>query len=79
MKTRSPDILARFGQAARKKRIALDLTQEELAEKADLHRTYVADIERGTRNVSLRNIERLANALRCSIPTLFADIEKGAK
>ena len=79
MKTRSPDILARFGQVARKKRIALDLTQEELAEKADLHRTYVADIERGTRNVSLRNIERLANALQCSIPTLFADIEKGAK
>jgi transcriptional regulator with XRE-family HTH domain len=79
MKTHGTDILTRFGQVVRMKRIALDLTQEELAEKADLHRTYVADIERGTRNVSLRNIERLANALQCSIPTLFADIEKGAK
>jgi transcriptional regulator with XRE-family HTH domain len=79
MKASCPDILARFGRTVRTKRIALDLTQEVLAEKAELHRTYIADIERGTRNVSLRNIERLALALECSIPTLFADIEKGAK
>ncbi len=79
MKESSPDILARLGRTVRMKRIALKLTQEELAEKAELHRTYIADIERGTRNVSLRNIERLALALECSIATLFTDVEKGAK
>lgn len=79
MRTSIPDIVTRFGRSVRTRRIALDLTQEVLAEKAELHRTYIADIERGTRNVSLRNIERLAIALECSITTLFADIEKGAK
>jgi transcriptional regulator with XRE-family HTH domain len=73
------DVLVRFGQTVRSKRIALDLTQEVLAEKAELHRTYIADIERGTRNVSLQNIEKLALALGCSLETLFADIEKGRK
>jgi transcriptional regulator with XRE-family HTH domain len=73
------DVLVRFGQTVRSKRIALDLTQEVLAEKAELHRTYIADIERGTRNVSLQNIEKLALALGCSLETLFADIGKGRK
>ncbi len=72
-------ILVRFGHAVRSKRLSLGLTQEELAEKAELHRTYIADIERGTRNVSLQNIEKLALALGCSLETLFADVEKGRK
>lgn len=79
MKSSTPDILVRFGRAVRSKRLMLDLTQEELAEKAELHRTYIADIERGTRNVSLQNIEKLALALSCSLETLFADVEKGRK
>jgi len=49
----------------------LDLSQENLAERADLHRTYVADIERGVRNVSLRSIEKLGRALEVSIPDLY--------
>ena len=73
------DVLVCFGQTIRSRRIALDLTQEVLAEKAELHRTYIADIERGTRNVSLQNIEKLARALGCSLETLFADVEKGRK
>ncbi|MDD2348009.1 MAG: helix-turn-helix transcriptional regulator [Kiritimatiellae bacterium] len=73
------DVLVCFGQAIRSRRIALDLTQEVFAEKAELHRTYIADIERGTRNVSLQNIEKLAHALGCSLETLFADVEKGRK
>lgn len=71
--------MVRFGHSVRSKRILLDLTQEVLAEKAELHRTYIADIERGTRNVSLQNIEKLAFALGCSLESLFADIEKGRK
>jgi transcriptional regulator with XRE-family HTH domain len=65
-------ILIRFGQAVRKRRMELDLSQEDLAERADLHRTYVADVERGVRNISLRNIHKLAQALEMSIADLFA-------
>jgi len=77
MNSPAPAILVRFGHTVRSKRLSLDLTQEVLAEKAELHRTYIADIERGTRNVSLQNIEKLALALGCSLESLFADIEKG--
>ena len=70
------DILTRFGQAVRKRRMALNLSQEALAERATLHRTYVADIERGVRNVSLRNIQKLARALGVSISDLFAGLGK---
>jgi transcriptional regulator with XRE-family HTH domain len=54
----------------------LNLSQEALGERADLHRTYVADIERGNRNVSLRNIQKLARALGVSLSDLFADVPK---
>lgn len=79
MKNSSPDILVRFGHLVRSRRLSLDMTQEVLAEKAELHRTYIADIERGTRNVSLRNIERLAMALGCSIAGFFSETEKDQK
>jgi transcriptional regulator with XRE-family HTH domain len=52
----------------------LDLSQENLAERADLHRTYIADIERGVRNVSLKNIDKLARALGVSIPDLYTTL-----
>lgn len=71
MKRSAQDILARFGRAVRRRRMELGLSQETLAERADLHRTYVADIERGVRNVSLKNIEKLARALDVSIADLF--------
>ena len=57
------DSLHILGANIRAYRLRAGLSQEELAEKADLHRTYVGAIERGDRNVSLKNIERLANAL----------------
>ena len=57
------DIRIRFGLAVRKRRLELGLSQEELAGRADLHRTYVADIEKGSRNVSLINIEKIVRAL----------------
>jgi transcriptional regulator with XRE-family HTH domain len=66
-----PDIRARFGFAVKDRREALGLTQEECAERAGVHRTYLSDIERGARNVSLVNIERLAAALALKISELF--------
>ena len=64
-------IVARFGASVRKLRFRLGISQEVLAEKADLHRTYIADIERGARNVTLRSIDRLAKALEVSTADLL--------
>ena len=58
-----PDIRERFGSAVRDRREAPGLTREEFAERAGLHRTYLSDVERGTRNLSLVNIGRVAAAL----------------
>jgi transcriptional regulator with XRE-family HTH domain len=66
-----PDIRERFGFVVKARREELDLTQEDLAERAQIHRTYLSDIERGTRNLSLGNIERLAQALTLSMAELF--------
>lgn len=59
----------------RTKRETLDLTQEDLAEKAGLHRTYLSDVERGARNPSLESIERLAKGLGITIAELFDSLE----
>lgn len=71
------DTLVRFGQTVRTKRNALKLTQEALAERSSLHRTYIADIERGTRNVSLLNVAKLAHGLSCHMADLLSDTDKG--
>lgn len=60
-----------FGQKISAQRIARGLTQEDLAELADLERSYISDIERGCRNVSLVNIVKLAKALGASPSDLF--------
>lgn len=65
------DIKQRFGKAVRRRRRELDLSQEQLAEQAGLHRTYISNLERGELNPSLETIEKLANALNISIPALF--------
>ncbi|MBD2447395.1 helix-turn-helix transcriptional regulator [Nostoc sp. FACHB-152] len=65
------DIKQRFGKAVRRRRRELDLSQEQLAEQAGLHRTYISNLERGELNPSLETIEKLANALSLSIPALF--------
>ena len=53
-----------FGQNLKKIRTGQDLSQENLAFAAKLHRTYISDVERGNRNISLINIEKIANALK---------------
>lgn len=49
----------------------MGLSQEELADLAGLHFTYVSSVERGERNISLENIGKLARALKCQIEDLF--------
>lgn len=60
-----------FGDNLRRRRRALGISQEELAEKAGLHRTYVGSVERGERNVSIDNMERLAAAIDSTIQRLL--------
>ncbi len=64
-------IRIRFGLAIRNLRLKQELTQEELAHRALLHRTYLTDIERGTRNPSIEVIEKLANGLGINLADLF--------
>lgn len=70
-----PDVRERFGYAVKVRREDLGLTQEDLADKAGIHRTYLSDVERGTRNLSLVNIERLADALAMTMSELFVRVE----
>ena len=65
------DIRVRFGRRIRELRRARGLSQEELAFRAGLHRTYVSSAERGKRNVALVNLEQLAKALGVQIRDLF--------
>lgn len=62
---------ARLGATVRTYRQQLGITQEELAWRADMHRTYLADIERGARNITLRSIANLAHALQLSVEGLL--------
>ncbi len=62
-----------FGLRVRMRRHELEITQEELAEKADLHPTYVGSVERGERNIALENIIALAHALNCSPKDFMPD------
>jgi len=62
-----------LGKKVRELRHRLKISQEELAERANLHRNYVGGIERGERNVSVNNIVKLAKAMRVHPSQLFED------
>lgn len=62
-----------FGQRVRYFRKLKSLSQEELAASCDLHRTYIGGIERGERNVSLNNVEKIAHALDVPVAYLLID------
>ena len=62
-----------FGSQVRKRRIERGLSQEKLAELASLNRTYVGAIERGERNISLKNIKRIADTLGIKVRDLFEE------
>lgn len=65
------NILIEFGKNVRELRKAKGLSQEELAFRAELHRTYIGMIERAEKNITLLNIQKIANALDTSIADLF--------
>ena len=71
LKARKSALQEAFGKVVREKRLALQLSQEQLAELCDLHFTYISSVERGERNISLANIEKLASALQCSMKDLM--------
>lgn len=70
------NILIKFGDNVRRIRKEKGLSQEELAYKADLHRTYIGMIERAEKNITITNIEKIAKALNVSISSLL-DNEHG--
>jgi transcriptional regulator with XRE-family HTH domain len=61
-----------LGFQIRERRIAQGLTQAQLAEKCDLHRTFIGSVERGERNVSILNLRLIAKVLRVPLAELFA-------
>lgn len=63
-----------FGLKVRIRRFEIGITQEELAEKADLHPTYLGSVERGERNIALENIIAIAKALGCSPKDLMPEL-----
>lgn len=73
MKSNS-NILIKFGKNVRDLRKAKGLSQEELAYKAGLHRTYIGMIERAEKNISLENIKKLAIALNVELKVLFENL-----
>lgn len=65
------EILVKFGHRVRELRKEQNLSQEGLSYKADLHRTYIGMIERAEKNITLVNIEKIANALETTIDNLL--------
>jgi transcriptional regulator with XRE-family HTH domain len=65
------DIRIRFGRAIRRIREEQEINQEEAADRCGLHRTYYSGVERGIRNLSLINIEKIAKGLKTSLPEIF--------
>lgn len=67
------DIVRVFGTNLKNYRMRLGLSQERFAEKCGLHRTYISDIERFRRSISLENIQRIADALGVDTYLLFIE------
>lgn len=67
------DIVKVFGLNVKKYRKAINLSQEELAERSNLHRTYISSIECFRRSIALENIQRIADALSIEVYKLFIE------
>ncbi len=67
----SRTILEIFGENVRKKRLSLKMSQEELGNVADLHRTYIGMIERAEKNITMLNAQKIADALNIKLTELI--------
>ncbi len=76
MAAEQQDFLIKFGRAVRELRVEMGLSQEKLAERANLHRTYIGMIERGEKNLTLSNILKLSQALAVPASHFFLELEK---
>lgn len=72
-KQSSTDARRTFATRMKERRTELGMSQEKLAESTGLHRTYVGSVERGERNVSIDNMERIAEALDVSLGEFFSE------
>lgn len=70
----SSNILEKFGQRIKSLRNEAKISQEDLASISGLHRTYIGMIERGEKNITLKNIEKIATSLNIEISELLKDI-----
>lgn len=69
-------IKTQFGLTVRRLRLSRNISQEKFAEIVGLHRTYISEVERGTRNIALINIIRIAEGLEINPSELFHEMEK---
>jgi len=73
------DIKQKLGIVIKKLRMDKSISQENLALQANIDRTYISDIEKGERNISVEILEKLANTLEISISDLFSLVENYGK
>jgi len=71
----SESVLIEFGRAIRQIRNDKQISQEEFADMCGMHRSYMSDVELGKRNISLENIEKIANALGMTIAEMFQVVD----
>lgn len=77
--TRQDIFLAALGEVIHERRTHLGLSQQELADMAGVHRTYISDIERGARNLTVTTVSRLAVALELAPSRLFRLVDERAE
>ena len=69
-------LVVALGQVLQEQRVQLGMSQTQLAEASEFHRSYISDVERGYRNISLRNLSRLATALNLPVSTALLQAER---
>ena len=77
--TQKCDAQLLFAKNMRRIRLSLEMTQERLAERAELHPNYISSVERAERNISIRNIERIAKSLGVTMAELVSQPENTAE
>jgi transcriptional regulator with XRE-family HTH domain len=79
LKKLAQNTLSKFGAVIRRTRLSQAVSQEQLADRAGIHRTYVGDVERGRRNISLINMQKLAIGLAVPLSSLIEEMEHSSR